>query len=74
MLRYFDLDGRDYTWEEDCIRKISIGIRFFRSQDVEIESRPSFLGKMYPIKIYYIIPFLFFNQFFFIIGSLGYPP
>ena len=27
------------------------GIRIFRSQDVEIESRPSFLDKAYPMKI-----------------------
>ena len=26
------------------------GIRFFRSQDVKIESRPSFFGKSYPMK------------------------
>ena len=27
----------------------------FRSQDVEIESRPSFFGKTYPINIYVLI-------------------
>ena len=36
------------------------GIRFFRSQDVIFESSPSFIGKTYPINLFFNFFLLFF--------------
>ena len=45
------------------------GIRIFRSQDVEIESRPSFLGKTYPIKFMLLTDFVFLNFLLALFGT-----
>ena len=55
---------RVQTWEYDYIRSFSRGIRFFRSQDIILSSKPSLLGKACPI-IFYFVDCYFLTHFLF---------